>query len=420
MPTTIDPARSADIDSPADIRARFPALARRHAGHLVAYFDGPGGTQVPQAVVDAMADYLLHHNANTHWRYPTSEETDRLLAGAREALADLLGATAAEVVFGANMTTLTFHLGRALGRGWGPGDEIVVTELDHHANVAPWQALARERGVTLRSVPLVPDAGELDWAALEGLLSSRTRLLAIGAASNALGTVNDVTRACALARAVGALSFVDAVHYTPHALVDVQAIGCDFLACSAYKFYGPHVGILYGRRDRLEALDVPKLAPAPDTAPERLETGTLNHEGIVGAGAAVEFLASLAGESTRGGTRRDRLGRALGALHQRGQELVARLWTGLEGLEGVRLYGPPPGRPRTPTVGFTVRDRTTDDVATALAADGVFVSNGDFYATTVVERLGLTASGLVRAGCACYTTSDEVDRLVDGVRRLAG
>jgi len=420
MPITIDPAQSADIQTPAQIRAHFPALTRRHAEHPVAYFDGPGGTQVPQVVVDAMADYLLHHNANTHWRYPTSEETDRLLAGARESLADLLGASPAEVVFGANMTTLTFHLGRALGRGWGAGDEIVITELDHHANVAPWQALARERGVTLRSVPVLPATGELDWAALERLLSPRTRLLAIGAASNALGTINDVTRACVLARAVGALSFVDAVHYAPHALVDVRAIGCDFLACSAYKFYGPHVGILYGRRERLEALDVPKLAPAPDTAPERLETGTLNHEGIVGAGAAVDFLASLAGSGSQGATRRERLGRTLGVLHQRGQELVARLWTGLEGLEGVRLYGPPPGRPRTPTVGFTVQGRATDDVATTLAAEGVFVSNGDFYATTVVERLGLSASGLVRAGCACYTTTEEVDRLVEGVRRLAG
>ena len=415
MATTIDSSPSAGVDAPSEIRARFPALERRHAGRAVAYFDGPGGTQVPQSVADAVTDYLLHHNANTHWRYPTSEETDRLLVGAREALADFLGATPAEVVFGANMTTLTFHLGRALGRGWGAGDEIVVTELDHHANLAPWQALARERGVTLRSVPMVPATGELDWPALERAFSSRTRLLALGAASNALGTVNDVTRACALARAAGALSFVDAVHYAPHTLVDVRAIGCDFLACSAYKFYGPHVGILYGRRDRLEALDAPKLAPAPDTAPERLETGTLNHEGIVGAAAAVEFLASLA----RSGTRRERLARTFGALHQRGQELVGRLWSGLDGMDGVRRYGPPPDRPRTPTVGFTVAGRTTDDVATALAADGVFVSNGDFYATTVVERLGLSAHGLVRAGCACYTTTEEVDRLVDGVRRLA-
>jgi len=268
----------------------------------------------------------------------------------------------------------------------------------------------------IRVARMNPDDGTLDLDDLEAKLSPKTRLLAIGAASNALGTITDVSRACDLARAAGALSFVDAVHYAPHALVDVRAIGCDFLACSAYKFYGPHVGVLYGRRDRLEALDAPKLAPAPDSAPERLETGTLNHEGIVGAGAAVEFLASLA----RGGSRRDRLARAYGVLHQRGQELVTRLWSGLEGVRGVRLYGPPPGRPRTPTVAFTVEGRTTDEVATALAAEGVFVSNGDFYATTVVERLGLSEHGLVRAGCACYTTVDEIDRLVDGVRRLGG
>jgi cysteine desulfurase family protein (TIGR01976 family) len=413
--TTTFSAPGSDVAPPAEIRRRFPALERLHGGQPVAYFDGPGGTQVPRSVVDAMADYLLHHNANTHWRYPTSEETDALLAGARGALADFLGATDREIVFGANMTTLTFHLGRALGRGWGPGDEIVVTELDHHANVAPWRALERERGVTVRLVPLLPDRGELDWDALERALTKRTRLVALGAASNALGTISDVGRACALARDAGALSFLDAVHYAPHALVNVRAIGCDFLACSAYKFYGPHVGILFGRRERLEALDAPKLAPAPDTAPERLETGTLNHEGIVGAAAAVEFLASLA----PGATRRERLTRAFGGLHERGQALLERLWEGLGGIGGVRRYGPPPGRPRTPTVGFTVDGRTTDEVATALAGDGVFVSNGDFYATTVVERLGLREHGLVRAGCACYTTAEEVDRLVEGVRRLS-
>lgn len=402
--------------SPAEIRQRFPALARQHAGQRVAYFDGPGGTQVPQSVVEAMADYLLHHNANTHWRYPTSEETDRLIAGAREALADFVGAAPQEIVFGANMTTLTFHLGRGLGRGWGPGDEVVITELDHHANVAPWRALERERGVTVRVVPVLPQRGELDWAALERALSGRTRLLAIGAASNALGTISDVARACQLARAAGALSFVDAVHYAPHVLVDVRAIGCDFLACSAYKFYGPHIGVLFGRQERLEGLDTPKLQPAPDTAPERLETGTLNHEGIVGAAAAVEFLASLARE----GNRRERLARTMSVLHQRGQALLERLWEGLGEIPRVTRYGPPPGRPRTPTVGFTVGGRTTDEVATALAGEGVFVSNGDFYATTVVERLGLAREGLVRAGCACYTTTDEVDRLVAGVRRLAG
>jgi cysteine desulfurase family protein (TIGR01976 family) len=397
------------------IRGQFPALARQHNGHAVAYFDGPGGTQVPAAVADAVGDYLLHHNANTHWRYPTSQETDALIAGAREALADFLGASPPEIAFGANMTTLTFHLARGLGRAWGPGDEIVITELDHHANVDPWRALERERGVTIRSAPLVTGSGQLDWAALEAALSSRTRLLAIGAASNALGTINDVARAVELARAAGALSFVDAVHYAPHNLVDVRAIGCDFLACSAYKFYGPHVGILYGRRDRLQSVDVPKLAPASEAAPERMETGTLNHEGIVGAAAAVEFLAGLAS----GSGRRARLVRAFEVLHERGQRLLERLWGGLGGIRGVTLYGPTPDRPRTPTVAFTVAGRTTDEVSTALAGLGVFVSNGDFYATTVVERLGLAPGGLVRAGCACYTTEEEADRLVEGVRRLA-
>jgi cysteine desulfurase family protein (TIGR01976 family) len=411
--TAVAPAAS-DVRPTAEIRALFPALERRHRGHPVAYFDGPGGTQVPRAVAEAVRDYLLHHNANTHWQYPTSEETDRIIAEARSSVADLLGAASTEIVFGANMTTLTFHLGRALGRGWGPGDEVVVTELDHHANVAPWRALERERGVTIRVVPLTLDSGELDWPVLERALSPRTRLLAIGAASNALGTITDVARACALARAAGALSFVDAVHYAPHVLVDVRAIGCDFLACSAYKFYGPHVGILFGQQARLEALDAPKLAPAPDSAPERMETGTLDHEGIAGAGAAVEFLAGLATV----GTRRERLRRAYAGLHQRGQELVERLWEGLGGIPGVVRYGPPPVRPRTPTVSFTIDGRSSQEVAVALAGEGVFVSNGDFYATTVVERLGLAARGLVRAGCACYTTSDEIDRLIAGVARL--
>ena len=402
--------------STADIRASFPALARRHRGHPVAYFDGPGGTQVPTSVVDAMVDYLYHHNANTHWRYPSSEETDAIIAGSRAALADLLGASAEEVVFGANMTTLTFHLARALGRGWGPGDEIVITDLDHHANVAPWTALERERGITIRRVPVLVESGQLEWAALERALSARTKLLAIGAASNALGTVSDVAGAVRLARRAGTLTFVDGVHYTPHHLVDVRAIGCDFFACSSYKFYGPHLGILYGRRERLEALDAPKLAPAPETVPERLETGTLNHEGIAGAGAAVEFLASL----SPGRSRRERLAASYGVLHERGQALLERLWERLGDIPGVTMYGPPPAAPRTPTIAFTLAGQSSEEVATALAGRGVFVSNGDFYATTVVSRLGLSAQGLVRAGCACYTTAEEVDRLVEGVRSLAG
>jgi len=397
------------------VRTAFPALARRHAGWPAAYFDGPGGTQVPRRVVEAMTDYLFHHNANTHWAYPTSVETDVALAGARAALADFLGAAPDEIAFGANMTTLTFHLARALGRGWGPDDEIVVTELDHHANVAPWQALVRERGVTLRTAPFIPGTGELDWSALEALLTPRVKLLAIGAASNALGTVTDVSRAARMAHAVRALCFVDAVHFAAHGRVNVAAIGCDFLACSAYKFYGPHVGILFGRRDLVTALDVPKLAPAPDTAPERLETGTLNHEGIVGAAAAVEFLASLG----QGERRPARLDDAARRLHAHGQALVERLWAGLTAVAGVSLYGPPPSRPRTPTVSFALEGIPAEEVARRLAEHGLFVSHGDFYATTVVKRLGRGAEGVVRAGCACYSTEEEVDRLVAGVTELA-
>lgn len=399
-----------------EIRGHFPALARTHRGRPVAYFDGPGGTQVPRSVVDAMADYLYHHNANTHWRYPTSIETDALIAGARQALADFVNANPAEIAFGLNTTTILFHLARALGREWGKGDEVVVTELDHHANVAPWQALAKERGITLRMVRLRTEDGRLDWDDLERAVGKRTRLVAIGAASNALGTITDVAAATKLAHEHGALSLVDAVHYAPHELVDVRAIGCDFVGLSAYKFYGPHVGAIYGRRDLVERLDVPKLIPAPEEAPERLETGTQNHEGIVGAAAAVDFLASLAGPAL---PRRAALERTFAELHARGSVLVRRLWDGLRAIPGVTVYGPPPGTPRTPTVSFTVRGCTTDDVATRLADLGVFVSNGDFYATTVVERLRLVPDGLVRVGCSCYTTHEEVERLLSGVRELA-
>jgi len=416
MKSSIAIPQEARVASTEEIRSHFPALERRHRDRPVAYFDGPGGTQVPRAVVDAMADYLLHHNANTHWRYPSSQETDGMIEGARQAMADLLGADPSEVAFGANMTTLTFHLARGLGRGWGPGDEIVVTELDHHANIAPWRALERDRGVTVRMVPMLPESGRLDWEALGQALSRKPRLLAIGAASNALGTITDVGRAAAMARDVGTLTFVDAVHYAPHRLVDVRALGCDFLACSAYKFYGPHVGVLYGRSERLAVVDVPKLEPAPETAPERLETGTLNHEGIAGAAAAVEFLASLAAD----GGRRERLRAAFGELHRRGQALLERLMYGLSAIDGVRVYGAPASAPRTPTVAFTVGDRQADSVADALADEAVFVSTGDFYATTAVKRYGLgPKGGLVRAGCAAYTTADEVERLVEGVARVA-
>jgi cysteine desulfurase family protein (TIGR01976 family) len=398
-----------------EIRQRFPALARTHNGYPVAYFDGPGGTQVPRSVVEAMNDYLCHHNANTHWAYPTSQETDAIIESARGALADLLNAHPAEIVFGANMTTLTFHLARALGRSYQPDDEILVTELEHHANVAPWQALETERGVKVRMAKMIPETGELDWDDFSRQLSKRTRLVAIGAASNALGTVNDVRRAAEMAHSSGARIFVDAVHYAPHQLIDVRQWDCDFLACSAYKFYGPHIGILYGRHDLLGSLNFPKLLPAPDSAPERAETGTQNHEGIAGAAAAVDFLASLA----PGVTRRERLRAALQQVHARGDVLFTRLWDGLSKTECVHLYGPPPGTPRTPTIAFTVDGVPSIEVAKKLAQRGLFLSHGDFYAMTVVERLGQSPHGLVRAGCSCYTTSEEVDRLAASVRALS-
>ncbi|MHB8093791.1 MAG: cysteine desulfurase-like protein [Candidatus Aminicenantales bacterium] len=398
-----------------EIRSHFPALERIHHGHPAAYFDGPGGTQVPRAVVEAMEDYLFHHNANSHWAYPTSRETDETIAYARRALADFLNASPGEIAFGQNMTSLTFHLARALGRGFKAGDEIVVTELDHHANIDSWRALERDRGIVLRHVPLDTASGRIDLDDLAKLLNKKTKLVAIGAASNALGTVNDVARASRLAREAGALSVVDAVHYAAHRLIDVQAIGCDFLACSAYKFYGPHIGVLYGRHDVLEAIDFPKLVPAPDQAPERAETGTQSHESMAGAAAAVDFLASLAG----GGSRRAKLAAAFDEMHARQEELTATLWEGLSSIRGVRVFGPPPGGARTSTVSFTVEGCSSEAVTVELARKGVFTSHGDFYARTVVEKLGLREEGLVRAGCACYTTIDEIRRLVDGVAGIS-
>src|SRR5438552_760758 len=298
--STPSPHQLNEIATTKEIRAQFPALEREHNGHPVAYFDAPGGTQTPRVVVDAVADYLLNHNANTHWEYPTSHETDAIIESARETLADFLNASANEVVFGPNTTTMIYHLSRALGRTLGPGDEIVTTELEHHANVAPWQALVVERGVTLKVAEMDPETGALDWNDFERLVTNKTKVVAFGAGCNALGTVNNFRRAVKLAHSV-ALALVDAVHYAPYVLCDVKEMNCDFLTCSAYKFYGPHVSVFYGKKDLLESIDFPKLGPAPDSAPERVEMGTQNHEGIAGAATAVDFYASIAGYRTASG-----------------------------------------------------------------------------------------------------------------------
>ena len=375
-----------------EMRSQFPALERIHNGRPVAYFDAPGGTQVPRVVAEAMTDYLFHHNANTHWAYPTSSETDAIIASARTAAAEFLNAGANEVAFGANMTTLTFHLARTLGRTWQAGDEVIVTDLDHHANVAPWRSLERDRGVVVKSARMLRDTARVDYDHLGQLVSKRTKLIAIGGASNAVGTINDLPRVREIARSAGALFFVDAVHLAPHAKIDVQAIGCDFLAVSAYKFYGPHIGILFARSELMESLPFPKLDPAPDEGPERVETGTQNHEGIAGVKACVDFMKSIG--------------------HQE-PDFTRMLRDGLKANKRVRVYG---SEPCTATVGFTVEGMTAEEVTRRLADEALFVSHGDFYAQTVIRELGVEA--LVRVGCACYTTREEVERLLDAMSRL--
>ena len=398
----------------SEIRQHFPALERVHNGYPVAYFDGPGGTQVPRYVVERMNDYLYHHNANTHWAYPTSAETDAAIEYAREVCAEFLNASPTEIAFGANMTTLTYHLSRALGQNYSAGDEIVVTELDHHANIDPWRRLAIERGVTIRQVRMDTATGTLVHEDLERFIGPRTKVVAIGAASNALGTINDLPTVIEMGHSVGALVFVDAVHYVPHMLLDVRALDCDFVGMSAYKFYGPHIGLMYAKRSLLEQIDFPKLVPAGDYAPENAETGTLNQEGIVGAAAAVDYLASLAS----GPERRNNLSTAFAEMHARAARLFERLWNGLSTIPRVTLYGVPPGSPRTATLSFTIEGLTSTEAARRLSEKGLFLSHGDFYAWTVVERYGLAPEGLIRAGCACYTTEDEIDRLIEAVNEL--
>ena len=402
------------VASVTEIRSHFPALERVHNGYPVAYFDGPGGTQVPRYVVEKMTDYLYHHNANTHWAYPTSAETDVALEHAREVYAEFLNASPTEIAFGANMTTLTMHLSRALSLSYKPGDEIVVTELEHHANIDPWRRLTIERGVTIRSVRMDTTTGQIDRDELERSIGPKTKLVAIGAASNALGTINDFKSVIAMAHNAGALVFVDAVHYAPHALIDVKELDCDFMGMSAYKFYGPHIGVLFAKRKHYEQIDFPRLVPAPDYAPENAETGTQNHEGMVGAAAAVEYLASLGG----GVNLRENLRNVFHETHARNIVLFTRLWNALSVMPRVKLYGPPPDSARTPTLAFTIEGCASTEAAGRLSEKGLFLSHGDFYAYTIVERLGLQPEGFIRAGCGIYTTEDEIDRLIEAVSQF--
>lgn len=406
---------------PYAVRSLFPALGEQLAGRAALFFDAPGGTQVPQPVIDASADYLARRNANAHGAFLTSQRTDATIAAAHAAMADLLGCVPEETVFGANMTTLTFALSRALGRELGADDEIVVTRLDHDANVAPWRAL-EERGVTIHEVDVDSEDCTLDMADLEAKLSPRTRLVAVGYASNAVGTINDVRRVVELARGVGALSFVDAVHYAPHGPIDVQALGCDFLACSVYKFFGPHVGVLYGKREHLERLQPYKVRPASNAAPERWMTGTQNHEGLAGVAAAVDYLASLAGEPAQAGGRRAALTTAMEAIKSYERTLSERLIAGLLALPKLTFYGIRESERfawRTPTVAFRLEGYTPREVAVRLAEQGIFVWDGNYYALGLSERLGVEPlGGMVRVGLAHYNTADEIDYLLETLGSL--
>jgi cysteine desulfurase family protein (TIGR01976 family) len=420
------------IPNLSPVRDQFPALRQiDERGRSFVYFDGPGGTQVPQSVVDAMADYLAHANANVHGAYLTSRRSDRIIAEARQAMADFLNAPSPdEIVFGPNMTTLTFNISRAIGRDLRPGDEIVVTRLDHDANIAPWLAL-EEKGIVVRHADFNPADCSLDMEGLAALISERTRLVAVGYASNAVGTINDVRRITQVAHAVGAWIYVDAVHYAPHGPIDVQAIDADFLVCSAYKFFGPHQGVLYGRYELLDRLQAYKVRPAENVPPDKFETGTKNHEGLAGTTAAITYLADLGAEfgapfaeeypGFEG--RRLHLKTALAAIRAYEQPLVGRMIEGLKEIPGVTLYGitdPARFEQRAPTVAFTLEGYTPRQVAERLGEEGIFVWDGNYYALAVAERLGVEDSGgMVRVGIAHYNTLGEVDRLLAVVNDLA-
>jgi cysteine desulfurase family protein (TIGR01976 family) len=407
------------------IRSEFPALARKEGDHSAAFFDGPAGTQVPQRVIDAVSGYFVQHNANHGGLFPTSRESDVVLATAHQAVADLLGCDdPGTVAFGPNMTTLTLSLSRALARTWSLGDEVVVSRLDHDANFTPWVLAAADAGATVRYIDIDPVDCTLDLDDFKAKLNDRTRLVAVGCASNAVGSVNPVKEICRLSRAAGALTFLDAVHFAPHSLIDVVDFGCDFLACSAYKFFGPHVGILWGRRPLLEELSAYKLRPAADTLPDKWMTGTQNHECIAGTLAAVDYLAGLgcivADDETL--SRRSALKHAYQAITEYEQQLIWHLIDGLRSLESFRLWGisdPLRHAERLPTISITHASRKPQQIAEELGRQGLFVWHGNYYALPLTERLGLEPDGMIRVGVVHYNTLDEVDRLLAALSDLA-
>jgi len=405
------------------VRSQFPSLSQTVAGQPAVFLDGPGGTQVPQRVIDAISDYLKNSNANTCGAYATSRRTDAVIAGARAAMADFFACDPDEVVFGPNMTTLTFALSRSLGRELGPGDEILLTHLDHDANVSPWRAL-EERGVTIRFVDVNQEDCTLNMADLAQKLNSRTRVVAVGYASNAVGTINDVREIVRLAHQKGALAYIDAVHYAPHGPIDVRALDCDFLVCSSYKFFGPHMGILYGKREHWQRLQPYKLRANTNAVPNRWEWGTLNHECIAGIAACVEYLADLGRQVDPSvSTRRAALLAAYSAIQQHERGLVEMLIGGLLALPGLKFYGISDVAKldrRCPTVAVRIAGHTPLDLATRLGERGIFTWDGNYYALNLTERLDVEKDGgFLRIGLAHYNTAAEVQRLLQGLREIA-
>ena len=428
MPTTEQTiAPALDL---AYVRAQFPSLAQTVNGHAAAFLDGPGGTQVPQRVIDAIPDYLRSDNANTGGAYATSRRTDAMIAEARSAMADFLHCGPDEVVFGPNMTSLTFAISRAIGRELQPGDEILVTRLDHDANVSPWLAMAedlnkQDRGITVRWAEIHDADCTLDMADLASKINSKTKLVAVGYASNAVGTINPVKEIVELAHKAGALAYIDAVHYAPHGLIDVAALDCDFLACSTYKFFGPHMGVLFGKREHLKRIRPYKVRPNTNAIPNCWEWGTMQHESIAGITACVEYIADL-GRRARPdvATRRAAIEAAYEAIHEHERGLLEKMIAGLRKISGARIYGitdPARFHERCGTLAVRVENHTPLELATKLGDRGFFTWDGNYYALNLTEHLDVEKSGgFLRIGLVHYNTLDEVERMLAALREIVG
>ncbi len=406
------------------VREQFPSLSLQYNHHGSAFLDGPAGTQVPKQVMDAVQYYFLGANANTCGAFLTSRRNDEMILSTRAAMADFFNCSPNEVVFGQNMTTITFALARAIGRELKPGDEIVVTTLDHDANVAPWRAL-EEKGVAIQQVDIREADCTLDMNDLKRKISTKTKLVAVGYASNMVGTINPIAEITRLAHTVGALMFVDAVHYAPHGLIDVKALDCDYLVCSPYKFFGPHMGTLYGKHEHLENFKPYKVRPATNTSPECWETGTQVQELIAGIGAAVDYIADLGRHCDHSvKSRREALQAAYRATHEYETGLLTRLMVGLQTIPGIRIFGITDSArfdERCSTLSFRLGDHNPTEIATFLGKRGIFTWDGNFYALNLSERLGVEQhGGVLRVGLVHYNTAEEVERLLSALREFAG